>query len=89
MVVFLFVVRRVLMLMGTMFPGMLMIVHMDIGGMLMRVGMFVKVLMGVVVRVLVGVNHISMLVFMIVYMGVFVGMQMFVLVGAFHHHPSL
>lgn len=88
MVVFLFFMGRVHMLMGTMFPGVFVIMHMDIRGMLVGVRMLVDVLMRVGVRVLMGVHHISMLVLMVVIVGVFVGMQVLVFVLAFHGEPS-
>lgn len=75
---------RVLMLMGPMFPGMVVIMHMDVGAMLMEVRMVVKVLMGMGVNMVVGMPLISMPVFMSVFMGVFVGMQVLVFVLAFH-----
>ena len=88
MIVFLFFMGRMHMLMRTMFPGVFVIMHMDIPGMFVGVRMFVDVLMCVGVRVLVGVNLIAMLVLMTVLVGVFVGMQVLVFVLAFHNRPS-
>ena len=88
MIVFLFVMGRMHMLMGTMFSGVFVIMHMDIPGMFMGVRMLVDVFMRVGVRVLVRVHRIPMLVLMGVLMSVFVGMQVLVFVLAFHNRPS-
>jgi hypothetical protein len=50
--------------------------------------MFMEVLMRVGVRVFMGVHDIPMLVLMTVLMGVFMGMQVPVFVGAFHRRSS-
>jgi hypothetical protein len=84
MIVFLFFMSRMHMLMGTMFPGVFVIMHMDVPGMFVGVRMLVDVLMRVDVRVLMRVHRISMPVLMVVLVGVFVGMQMLVFVLAFH-----
>lgn len=83
-IVFLFFMGRVHMLMGTMFPGMVVIMHMGIPHVLMGVRMLMLVLMGVGVLMLVGVHHISVTVLMVVLVGVFVGMQVLVFVFTFH-----
>ena len=88
MIVFLFFMSRMHMLMGTMFPGVFVIMHMDVPGMFVGVRMLVDVLMRVDVRVLMRVHRISMPVLMVVLVGVFVGMQMLVFVLAFHSRPS-
>jgi hypothetical protein len=88
MIVFLFLMGRMHMLMGAMFPGVFMIMHMDIPGMFVGVRMLVEVLMRVGVGVLVRVHHVFVPVLMIVIVGVFVGMQVLVFVLAFHSRPS-
>jgi hypothetical protein len=88
MVVFLFFMGRMHMLMGTMFPGVFVIMDMDIPGMFVKVGMLVDVLMRVGVHVLVRVRHISMPVLMVVFVGMFMGMQVLVFVLTFHNRPS-
>jgi len=87
-IMFLFFMGRVHMLMGTMFTGVLVIMHMGIPGMLVGVRMLMDVLMRVGVRVLMGMHRISVPVLMVVVMGVFVGMQVLVFVLAFHDEPS-
>ena len=87
-IVFLFFMGRVHMLMGTMFPGVVVIMHMGIPGMLVGVRMLVHVLMSMGMRVLMGMHRISMPVLMGVFMIVFVGMQVLVFVLAFHDEPS-
>ena len=84
-VVFLFLMGRVHMLMGTVFlPAVVVPMHMLIPGMLMPVGMLVEVLMGVGVRMLVAVHLVAVVMLMVVLVGVFVGMQVLVFVFAFH-----
>jgi hypothetical protein len=87
-IVFLFFMGRMHMLMGTMFSGVLVIMHMGIPGMLVGVRMLVDVLMRMGVRVLMGMHRIAMPVLMGVLVGVFVGMQVLVFVLAFHDEPS-
>jgi hypothetical protein len=85
---FLLIMRRVLMLVGAVLPGVAVIMNVDINSMLMGVGMLVHVLVDVGMSVLVGVNHLFMLMLMVVGMGMFVGMQVLVFMRAFHYHPS-
>jgi hypothetical protein len=84
---FLLIMGRVLMLMSTVLPGVTMVMHMDISGMLMDMGMLMKMLMGVGVSVLVGVNDLFMLMLMVMRMSMFVGMQVLVFMRTFHYHP--
>lgn len=86
--VFLFVMGRVLMFVGAVFPGVIVIMHMNICAMLMRVRMLMKVLVRVGVIMLVGVDLTAMQMLMGVLMSVSVGMQVPVFVFAFHG-PSL
>lgn len=87
MLVFLFIVPRMLVLMGAMFPGMIMIMDLDISSVLMVVSMRMRVLMGVGVTVLVGVSLMAVPVLMAVLMGVSVGMLVLVFMLAFHNSP--
>lgn len=80
----LFVMRRMLMFMGTMIPGMFVIMNMDIRGMLMCMRMLMEVLMSMSVSMIVGMNLIAMPVLMAVLVGVSVGMQVLVFVLALH-----
>jgi hypothetical protein len=89
MFMFFFIMGRVLVFMCTMLPDVTMVMHMDVSGMLVGVGMLVQVLVAMGVSMLVGVNHLVMLMFMVMRVGVIVGMQVFVLMCAFHDHPSL
>jgi hypothetical protein len=88
MVMHLCFMRRMLVVVGTMLPGMLVLMHVDISSMAMLMWMFMKVLVRVGVRVFMGVHDIHMLVLMAVLMGVFVSMQVPVFVGAFHRRSS-
>lgn len=81
--VFLFVMGRVLMFVGAVFPGVVVIMYMNIRAMLM------KVLVRVGVIMLVGVDLTVMPMLMGVLMSVSVGMQVPVFVFAFHGGPSL
>jgi hypothetical protein len=87
MFMFLCIMRRVLMLVGAVLPGVAVIMDVGINGMLMGVRMLVQVLVGVGVSVLMGMNALFMLMLMVMLMGVFVGMQVLVFMGAFHHRP--
>jgi hypothetical protein len=60
--------------MCTMLPGVTMVMHIDVSGMLVGMGMLVQVLVGMRVSMLVGVNHLVMLMFMVMRVGVIVGM---------------
>jgi hypothetical protein len=59
-------VRRVLMFVRPMLPGVAMVMHMGITGMRMLMGMLVQMLMRVRVGMLMQVNHFFMLVLMAV-----------------------
>ena len=76
--------RRMIVVVGTMLPGMLVLMFGYISSMAMLMRMFMEVLMRMGVRVFMGVHDIPMLVLMTVLMGVFVSMQVPVFVGAFH-----
>ena len=89
MFLFPFLLRRVLVLMGTVLLGVAMGMHLDINGMLVGVGMFVKVPVGMGVGMFVGVNTRFMLMLMVMRMGVIVGMQVFVFMRIFHDQVSL
>jgi hypothetical protein len=82
MFMFLLIMRRVLMLVGAVLPGVAVIMDVGISGMFVGMGMLVNVLVDVGMSVLVGVNHLFMLMLMVV------GMQVLVFMRAFHYHPS-
>ena len=89
MFLFPFFLRRVLVFMGTVLLGVAMGMHLDINGMLVGVGMFVKVPVGMGVGMFVGVNTRFMLMLMVMRMGMFVGMQVLVFMRIFHDQVSL
>jgi hypothetical protein len=88
MVMHLCFMRRMVVVVGTMLPGMLVLMYVDISSMTMFMWMFMEVLVGVGMGVFMGVHDIPMAVFMAVLMSVFVGMQMLVFVCPFHRRPS-
>jgi hypothetical protein len=77
------------MVMGPMVSGVVMVVHMLVSSVGVLVGMFVLVLMAMGMFMLVGVDFIPMPMFMGVYMGMLVGMPVFVFMCAFHINTLL
>jgi hypothetical protein len=80
----LMVMGRMLMFMGPMLPGVLMVMHVGIPGMIMFMGMLVQVLMFMQVLVLMIVRFLAMLMFVAVGVRMLMRMQMFMFVSAFH-----
>jgi hypothetical protein len=75
--------------MGTVLPGVVMVMHLDVNGMLVGVRMLVKVPVNMGVVMLVRVNIRFMLMLMVMRMGMFMGMQVFVFKRAFHDRGPL
>ena len=84
MLVRLQVFRRVHVLVGFQpVLGMVMVMLMHIGAMSVRVGVLVNVLMGVVMRMFMGVNHPAVMMFMGMGMGMFMAVNVFVFMLVF------
>ena len=78
------VMSGVLMIMRTVLPGVLMLVHLGIARMGMLMGMFMEMLMSVGVGVLMQMDFVPMPVLMAVHVGMLMGVQMLMFVLAFH-----
>lgn len=76
--------REVLMLMRTVLPGVLMLVHLGIVRMGMLMGMFMEMLMSVGVGVLMQMDFLPMPVLMAMHVGMLMGVQVLMFVLAFH-----
>jgi hypothetical protein len=67
--------RRVLVLMGTVLFGVFMILRLDFRGMLIGVGMVMKMPVGMGMSMLVGMDTLFVLMLMVMRMLMFMGMQ--------------
>jgi hypothetical protein len=81
---YLFFMRRVLVFMRTVLPGVLMVMHVGIDCMGVLMGMFMEMLMRMGVLMLVRMSFLSVDMLMAVHVGMLMRVQMFVFVLSFH-----
>uniref|UniRef100_A0A7V6A3X6 Uncharacterized protein n=1 Tax=Desulfobacca acetoxidans TaxID=60893 RepID=A0A7V6A3X6_9BACT len=83
------ILRRVLVLVAAVVPGVVMVMHLDSEGKPVGGGMIVKVPVDMGMGMLMGVDPLFMLMLMVMGVDMFVGMQVLVYMCVFHDRGSL